>query len=282
VEKLVWITGAGGLIGNYLVQSAPKFAPDWKIVGSNRAELDLTDTEKVQENFHREKPQLVIHCAAMSKSPACQANPMLAWKTNVEATKILAELAADISFIFFSTDLIFDGQKGNYAETDELNPLSVYAETKVAAEKIVLKNRKHIVIRTSLNAGISPTKDRAFNEELKRAWKENRTSKLFTDEFRCPISAEVTARAIWELAQKNVAGIFHLAGAEKLSRFQIAQLLAAHHPELNPKIEGSSLRDYDGSPRSPDTSLNCSKIQKLLSFPLPRFGDWLEKNPSGI
>jgi dTDP-4-dehydrorhamnose reductase len=282
VEKLVWITGAGGLIGNYLVQTAREFAPAWKIFGLTRSNCDLTDPKNIEGKFRSDKPNLIIHCAAISKGPACQANPALAWKINVEATKILAELAAEIPFIFFSTDLIFDGKKGNYVENDAPNPLSVYAETKLAAEKIVLENPKHAVVRTSLNAGISPTEDRAFNEELKHLWTENKTANLFTDEFRCPIPASVTARAIWELAQKNIAGIFHLAGSEKLSRFEIGQLLAARLPELNPKLEAGSLRDYVGSPRSPDTSLDCAKIQKLLSFPLPRFSDWLKKTSAEI
>ncbi len=275
---MVWITGAGGLIGNYLAQTAPEFAPGWKVSGLTRAELDLTDPKKVREKFLRENPQLIIHCAALSKSPVCQADPALAWKINVEATNNLAELAADIPFIFFSTDLVFDGRGGNYVETDGPNPLSVYAETKLAAEKNVLTNPKHTVIRTSLNGGISPRRDRGFNEELCNAWQAGRTTKLFADEFRSPIPAEVTARAVWELAAKNATGLFHLAGSERLSRLQIGQLLAARCPHLNPKIEACSLRDYNGPPRPPDTSLNCHEIQKLLSFSLPKFSDWLREH----
>src|SRR5216683_270886 len=114
----VWITGAGGLIGNYLVQTAPQFAADWQVIGLNRTKLDLTDYRAVGKKFRADKPGLVIHCAALSKSPACQANPALARKLNVEVTEHLGELAAEIPFIFFSTDLVFDGRKGNYRETD--------------------------------------------------------------------------------------------------------------------------------------------------------------------
>ena len=71
----------------------------------------------------------------MSKSPACQANPELAHKINVDVTRCLAELASEVGFIFFSSDLVFDGKKGNYVETDEPNPLSVYAETKLRRKK---------------------------------------------------------------------------------------------------------------------------------------------------
>ncbi|MDQ6632342.1 MAG: sugar nucleotide-binding protein, partial [Verrucomicrobiota bacterium] len=200
MQKLAWITGAGGLIGNYLVQSAPQFALSWEVRGLTHAELDLTDTKKVREKFLQENPQLIIHCAALSKSPICQTNPSLAQTLNVEVTRVLAELASEIPLIFFSSDLVFDGRKGNYTESDSVNPLSIYAETKIAAEQIILKNLKHTVIRTSLNGGNSPRGDRGFNEELRNWWQAGKTVKLFTDEFRCPIPAVVTARAVWELA----------------------------------------------------------------------------------
>ncbi len=280
MQKLAWITGAGGLIGNYLVQSAPQFALSWEVRGLTRAELDLTDTKKVREKFLQENPQLIIHCAALSKSPICQTNPSLAQTLNVEVTRVLAELAPEIPLIFFSSDLVFDGGKGNYTESDSANPLSIYAETKIAAEQIILKNLKHTVIRTSLNGGNSPTGDRGFNEELRNWWQGGKTVKLFTDEFRCPIPAVVTARAVWELANQNQPGIYHLAGNERLSRFQIGQLLAARCPQLNPNIQPVSLREYRGEPRPPDTSLCCEKIQKMLSFPLPGFREWLRQNPA--
>src|SRR4051812_20510760 len=122
---LAWITGANGLIGNYLVRTAASHAPGWKVRGLTRRDFDLTDFSAVRRAFSEDKPELVIHCAALSKSPACQANPSLARKLNVEVTQGLAELAADIPLLFFSTDLVFDGQKGAYIETDQVNPLSV-------------------------------------------------------------------------------------------------------------------------------------------------------------
>jgi dTDP-4-dehydrorhamnose reductase len=181
--------------------------------------------------------------------------------------------------VFFSTDLVFDGSKGNYIEIDAVNPLSIYAETKVAAEKFVLKNPRHAVLRTSLNSGASPGGRTAYNEQLRDAWQREKTAKLFVDEFRCPIAAAATARATWEVAASDASGLFHLAGAERLSRLQIGRLLAARHPELNARIDACSLAEYDGLPRPPDTSLNCAKVQKLLSFPLPGLTQWLHDHP---
>ena len=280
--NLAWITGAGGLIGNYLVRTAPRFAPGWRVRGLTRPDLDLDDSAAVRNTFQKDLPQLVIHCAALSQTPACQKNPELARRLNVDVTARLAELAAEIPFVFFSTDLVFDGRAENYDESAPVRPLGVYAETKVAAEKIVLANPRHTVVRTSLNGGVSPTGDRGFNEQLRRAFARGETLRLFTDEFRCPIPAVVTARAVWELVAQNATGLFHVAGSERLSRLQIGQLLAARWPQFRPKVEGMSLSEFTGPPRTPDTSLNCARAQRRLSFPLPGLSAWLAANPQEI
>jgi len=281
-SALAWITGAGGLIGNYLVQTAAECAPRWRLVGLTRPQLDLLDVTAVRGRFFQDKPELIIHCAALSRSPACQAHPNLARQLNVDLTARLAELAAEIPFVFFSTDLVFDGKRGNYDETSSLNPLSVYAETKAEAEKIVLANPKHTVVRTSLNGGRSLTGDRGFNEQLRGAWEQGKTLTLFTDEFRSPIPAEETARTVWRLINRNFPGLYHIAGSERLSRWQIGQLVAVRWPQLQPKMVPGSAAAYPGAPRSPDTSLNCSKIEILLSQRLPGLTEWLAARPNEL
>ena len=278
-KSLAWITGANGLIGNYLVQTAPKFAPSWRVHALTRTQLDLLDFDAVRREFQKDQPQLLIHCAAMTGIADVQANPTLAHRINVEVTKLLTELAAGIPFVFFSSDLVFDGRKGNYVETDAVNPVHVYGETKAATEQIVLKNPRHLVVRTSINGGISRAGSRGFNEQLWLAWKTGQKMKLFTDEFRCPVFAGETARAVWELTTQNCTGLFHVAGAERLSRWQIGRLLAGRWPELRANIEPGSARDFPGPPRAPDTSLNISKAQNTLSRPLPGLTEWLAANP---
>jgi len=280
--KTAWITGTGGLIGNYLVHTAPHCAPSWRVRGLTRADADLLDCAAIREKFRAEAPRLVIHCAALSQSPACQQNPALARQLNVDTTDRLAELAAEIPFVFFSTDLVFDGRAGNYDEAAAVNPLSVYGETKAAAENIVLANPRHTVIRTSLNGGVSPTGDRGFNEQLRRLWRQGGTMKLFTDEFRNPLPAVVTAQATWELVHAGATGLYHVAGSEKLSRWDMGRLIAARWPQLNANLEAGSLKDYRGAPRSPDTSLVCAKAQRRLSFPLPGLTAWLAAHPAEI
>jgi dTDP-4-dehydrorhamnose reductase len=101
------------------------------------------------------------------------------------------------------------------------------------------------------------------------------TLTLFTDEFHCPIPTAVTARAVWELANLNRPGLYHLAGAERLSRWEIGQLLVARWPRFHAQVHSGSLKGFTGGPRVPDASLNCAKLQALLSFPLPKFSEWV-------
>ena len=278
-KLLAWITGANGLIGNYLVQTRPRFAPRWRMRALTREQLDLLDFAAVRREFQKDQPKLVIHCAAISSVSEAQNDPGLARRVNVEMTQRLAELAAEVPFIFFSTDLIFDGRTGNYVETAAANPLHLYGETKAAAEQLVLKNPKHLVVRTSINGGVSRAGNRGFNEQLRLALQTGQGMTLFTDEFRSPIPAVETARAVWELAEKNWTGIYHVAGAEKLSRWQIGGLLTNRWPEMTAAIKSGSAKDFAGPPRALDTSLDIAKAQKVLSTPLPGLAGWLAQNP---
>jgi dTDP-4-dehydrorhamnose reductase len=275
----VWITGANGLIGHALVDIAARHGLPFRTIALTRQELDLSCSADMAARFHQDAPQQVIHCAALTRSPACEADPAFAWRINVDVTGQLAELASTIPLVFLSSDLVFDGQQGHYNESAPTHPLSVYGQTKAAAESIVLRNPLHTVIRTSLNGGTSPTGDRGFNEEMRRAWAAGRTLRLFTDEFRSPIPAVVTARAIWELIERRATGLYHLAGSQRLSRWDIGRLIAARWPQLQPRMQPGSLRDYQGAPRPPDTTLDCGRAQGLLSFPLPGLEDWLKAHP---
>jgi dTDP-4-dehydrorhamnose reductase len=113
-----------------------------------------------------------------------------------------------------------------------------------------------------------------MDEQMLGTLRECKTLHLFTDEFRTPIPAEETARAVWQLAEQKATGVFHVAGAERLSRWQIGELLCERFPQYKAQIQASSLATYQGAPRSPDTSLNCDKAQARLSFRLPKFSEW--------
>jgi dTDP-4-dehydrorhamnose reductase len=281
-RPLVWITGAGGFIGSHLLASAGQFAPEWRVRALSRPHFDLLDFAAVEAEFLRDPPQLIIHCAAVSSATDAKANPALARRLNVEATRLLAGLAGRGSFVLFSTDLVFDGRQGDYRETDAVNPLHLYGETKAAAEQVVLGNPRHLVLRTSIHCGRSKSGNRGFNEQLRLALQTGPGMTLFTDEFRSPIPVSVTVRVLWDLVRLQCAGLYHVAGAEKLSRWEIGRLLIGRWPELQSKastLKAGLSRDYPGPARAPDTSLDVSKVQAVLPVPVPGFAEWLAAHP---
>jgi dTDP-4-dehydrorhamnose reductase len=101
-------------------------------------------------------PLALVHCAAVSTVAECDENRKLAFQVNVEATRRLAGYAEErgACFIFISTDLVFDGTKGNYTEKDTPHPLTWYAETKRLAEEAVAEIcTRYYIIRTALMYG---------------------------------------------------------------------------------------------------------------------------------
>jgi dTDP-4-dehydrorhamnose reductase len=269
------ITGAAGLIGQYLVRSARCWAPGWDVQGLTRAQLDLTDRSAVASAFQRHKPQLIIHCAALSRTRDCEQDPERARRINVDATATLAELAQNIRFIFLSSGEVFDGARGWYRESDEPNPINVYGRTKLEAERVVLQNPAHTVVRIVLTAGTSAGHDRSFVEDMCRAAKAGNDVTLYADEFRCPLPAGVIARALWELVHHDQPGLYHLGGSERLSRWEIGELLLPWYAELRGRLVKGSARNHAGAPRPKDLSLTCDKIQNVLSFRIPGLRSWL-------
>jgi dTDP-4-dehydrorhamnose reductase len=273
------ITGAAGLIGQYLVKTAPRWAPGWSVQGLSRAELELTETSKVTAHIHALKPDLLIHCAALSRTKDCEQDPERARRINVEATAHLAQLSQDIPFIFLSSGEVFDGRTGWYSETDEPHPINVYGQTKLEAEQAVLQNSRHTVVRIVLTAGASEHGDRSFVEDMCRAARAGKAITLYADEFRCPLPAGIIARAVWELVDQKQPSLYHLGGSERLSRWDIGESLLPWYPELKGRLVKGSARNHVGSSRPADLSLRCDKIQGLLSFRIPGFREWLAGRP---
>ena len=233
------------------------------------------------------KPDLLIHCAALSRTKACEQDPDQARRNNVKVTAHLAQLSQDIPFIFLSSGEVFDGKTGWYSETDEPNPINVYGQTKLEAERVVLQNPRHTAVRIVLTAGTSQNGDRSFVEDMCRAATAGKDVTLYADEFRCPLPAGVIARAFWELIDRRQPGLYHLGGSERLSRWEIGETLLPWYPELKGRLVKGSARNHIGSPRPADLLLRCDKIQRLLSFRIPGFREWLtgrslEVRPVGL
>jgi dTDP-4-dehydrorhamnose reductase len=266
----ILITGASGQLGGYLLRElrvGSESVITWS--GSRRGELlghslrpiDLEDPDAITAAFHVARPDVVIHAAALARVSECYADPAKAQRVNTTATALLAKLSArsGARFVFVSTDLVFDGEHGNYTERDASSPLSVYGRNKAAAEGAVLTVPRAVVARVSLLYGPSLVNRPSFFEEQVAALRGGRSVTLFRDEFRSPLDLATAARALLELAASAQVGIMHIGGPERMSRLAMGQRLARHLGVRDDGIlEASRDQAPAPEPRPRDVSLDSS------------------------
>jgi len=287
MRKICCVTGANGFVGGNVIAQA---LGDWEvhaldqraIPGMNDAfqiyQLDLRETEHLRKLFHRIQPDAVIHTAAMADIDACQSQPDMAEQVNVEITRNLAELCAEsgTKLVFCSTDSIFDGQKGNYSEEDLPAPLNFYAETKVRAERIVaVGNTDAVIARLSLVMGLPVlSAGNSFMAKLIERLEAGQRSGFPENEIRTPIDVITLGRALVELAGNSFSGVIHLAGNDRLTRYEMACRIAqalGYAPDLIAPTDSSAMPDR--APRPRDVSLDNSKAKRFLQTPMRDLDD---------
>ena len=240
----ILLTGASGLLGNAYAEAATRRGHEiialshkhpTSAFGIQRAEqMDLKSSEPLTSMALELWPDVIVNCAAISNPAAVDANPAVAEKINVALPRTLAQLSTHLGarLIHISTDMVFDGHGTKpYRSTDMPNPTTLYGQTKLMAEREVLKHNPEdpVVLRIPILTGRSPRGNRAVHERLLTAITEGKRPKLFCDEIRQPTSANNVAEVMLELTERrDLHGIFHWAGSEQLSRFEMGQRILAH------------------------------------------------------
>lgn len=239
----VFITGAAGFLGRETVFSALRRGFDVTAVlhatepilppQVRRVKTDLENTDALESLILQEFPDAIINCAAVTSIAEAAENPARAERLNVALPRRLAMLANHISgrFVHVSTDMVFDGDKGNYEHTDMPLPRNLYAQTKLMGEREVLKFGKSAasIIRTTLISGNSFPGTRSLHERLFADWAAGKQAALFGEEIRQPVSASNLADVLVELCERpNLSGVYHWAGGEALSRYEIGARIARH------------------------------------------------------
>lgn len=287
VRKLL-VTGANGFVaGSVLAQAGH----DWELHALSRGEssestrnlpwhvCDGSPTSLAQL-FRELKPDAVIHTAALADIDFCQANPSSARAANVELTRSFANLCAEsrCKLVFCSTDTIFDGEHAPYKEEDAPAPVNFYAETKVEAEKIVSAScASSVIARLALVVGLPVMgAGNSFLARMLAALKEGRNVSVPAHEIRTPVDVITLGRALLELAADEHQGIFHLAGNERLNRFEMAQRITRKFGFPERFVTVQARADTPGrAPRPRDVSLANAKACATLKTPMRSFDDAL-------
>lgn len=279
----VVVTGANGLVGERLLRLlASRGHETWGFGrGAQRTDtgryvsVELGDAARLSETLRELRPDVVINCAAMTDLDECERNPSGAFTANVEGVATLARSTRELDghLVHLSTDYVFDGEAGPYDVEAIPNPRGVYALTKHAGEEAVralCARGSWTIARTAVVYGWPSTGKNNFGSWLLESLGAGKTVKLFTDQWISPTHASNAAEMIFELAERRLAGLWHVSGAEHVNRVTFGQRLCAifgFDPKL---IEQHRMSEVNlPTPRPAKAGLNVERaLETLTAKPL--------------
>ena len=279
----ILITGSNGLLAQKIVKICLKRGTEFLATsnGKNRnqdcptdkyQEMDITNQKRISEVFTEFQPTHIIHTAALTNVDYCELNPEECKEVNVLATQKLWEEAQNINahFQLLSTDFIFDGLTGNYKETDAPSAVSIYGQSKVDAEQILLnsENKNWSIARTIIVYGTANNLSRT-NIVLWSidALTKGDPMKIIDDQFRMPTWADDLAWGCIEICNRNKTGIFHLCGPELMAVNEIVFRIAKHLGKSSDNVEIiSSSTLNQPAKRPPRTGFDLTKSRTELGY----------------
>jgi dTDP-4-dehydrorhamnose reductase len=280
------ITGASGLLGINLATEAMR---EHEVIGVDRGKLlsapfpvfraELLQREAIDSMLDAARPDWLINCAALASLEKCEEAPRQARTLNTELPEGLAASCAkrSIRFVHISTDAVFDGTKeGFYTEEDEPSPSGVYSETKLDGESAVQKANPQAIIARVNFYGWSLGGRRSLAEFFVNNLSEEKNVNGFTDVIFCPMLVNDTARLLLEMLQQDLSGLYHVVGAQPMSKYQfgleIARTFGLKEDLISPRsVEGSGLT----AKRSHNLWLSTHKLSTDLEHEIPLFSTGL-------
>jgi len=266
--KRLLVTGGSGYLGRHILRVA---ISDWdvhftyyrhplEVRGCTGHPLDIRDPVAVRQLVADLRPDVVIH-TAYSMDPA------LLDAVVVDGTRhvVAAAEEAKARLVHVSSDVIFDGEHGPYAEADPPSPITAYGRAKGQAESIAAGHPDVAIVRTSLIFGFDPPDKRS--RWVLDSIRQGQPITLFTDEYRCPVYVVDLATALLELAESDYPGILNVASPQALTRYEFGVLVArAWHEDPARLTPGVS--EESGLARPRDCRLDVSRAQHVLRTPL--------------
>jgi dTDP-4-dehydrorhamnose reductase len=274
------VAGANGLVGSRIV--ARLLEAGDRVVALGRGprrvesaaeyvEADLLgEPEKLAELIQSVRPGGMINAAAMTDVDACEQNPQQAWALNVRVVEVaaLACARAGARLTTLSTDYVFDGAKGGYAEDEAPRPRGVYARTKHAGEEAAQILAQDVAVcRTALIYSGRPGAKKTFPLTALESLRSGRQVKAFTDQIGSPTLADNAAEMVIGVHRSGARGIFHCAGATEISRVEFCRRLARKLGADETLIVPVQLADLElPAPRPLKCGLRVDKVRRLLGL----------------
>ena len=268
--KIVFITGAYGQLGeaciNYLklyfnINSACRHSSDDGI------QLDITDSKITEKLVVDIRPDVILNLAAMTNVDGCETDPEMAEAINVDGVKNLCK-SFDGHFIQISTDYVFDGIEGPYGEDDDTNPISVYGQTKLAADEWLTENHvKTTILRANVVYGYTKQTKASFVKWVVDSLSDGKPIRVVDDQWNNPTWTHSVASVIKVLIETEAFGLYNYGDKGYMNRFEFAQLIAKVF-ELDPSLISpiSTVELNQPAPRPLKSGLKTEKIESALGI----------------
>jgi dTDP-4-dehydrorhamnose reductase len=267
----LFVTGGSGLMGSKVAKLALEnghevfsgyahHEPEYGV----GVKFDLADGDSVADAVRYSRPDYIIHTAALKDVDLCETNKELAYKMNVLSTKILAEEAEKVGAftIYTSTDYVFDGSRGMYKEDDLTGPVNYYGYSKLLGETYC-----DAIARTCVIYGSQPASGKVnYALWILKGLTEGKAVKVVVDQYITPTLNTNLASMVLELAERRLKGVYHLAGATRISRYDFAVKIARTFGLDENRIVRSRMSEMMWAAKRPvDSSLDISKASQCLN-----------------
>lgn len=239
--KRILITGANGLLGQKLASILSQDTKYELLLTSKHNAfvlnhqlfdytlLDITSKSDVKSLVTSYHPDIIINTAAITDVDRCERERELAWKVNVHGVENLVEAARKVKakLIQISTDYVFDGKRGPYAEDDRPNPINYYGKTKLASENTVrLGEIRYAIVRTIVLYGHGKNVKSNFALWVINNLQQKKPIRGVTDQIGNPTLANDLAYGIVKIIERDREGFYHICGSEMISRYDFAVKIA--------------------------------------------------------
>lgn len=284
-NKKVFITGGTGLLGHYLLKSAPQlfelsctYFPEYKKDSISyrcaKCYVDISNEDSVLAAAEKVNPDYVVHTASIANVDYIEKNKDEAQRINIGGMKNIIKACKNsgAKLIYISSNAIFDGSNPPYREEDKPNPLNYYGQLKVQEEEMVRQSGlSYSIVRPILMYGWNLAVERQNPVTwLIEALKENKPVKMVDDIFCNPLYVGDCVQAIWKIIELKKEGIFHAGGKDETSRYDFACITAevfGLNKGLIKAVKNSFFKDI--APRPVNTTYCIDKIKRELNiFPL--------------